>query len=132
MKQIIKERHAIERREMSREAAIAFFREKGETYKLELINDLPADAVISCYTQGEFTDLCAGPHLEHTGKIKAFKLTGLAGAYWRGDEKNPMLQRIYGTAFPSKEELREYLARLEEARKRDHRKLGRDLDLSVA
>ncbi|NLY38137.1 MAG: threonine--tRNA ligase [Firmicutes bacterium] len=129
MKQIIKERLPIERHEMSREEALAFFRERGETYKLELINDLPDDAVISFYTQGEFTDLCAGPHLEHTGQIKAFKLTGLAGAYWRGSEKNPMLQRIYGTSFPSEEQLQEYLAKLEEAKKRDHRKLGRELDL---
>ncbi|MEW5784954.1 MAG: threonine--tRNA ligase, partial [Bacillota bacterium] len=129
MKKIIKEKQAIKRRELTREEAFAFFRQKGERYKLELIADLPEEAPISCYVQGDFTDLCAGPHLEHTGLIKAFKLTGLAGAYWRGDEKNPMLQRIYGTAFPSQEQLQAYLDLLEEAKKRDHRKLGRELDL---
>ena len=129
MKKIIKEKLPIERCVMSREEAEAFFREKGQPYKLELIADLDGDAVISCYRQGEFVDLCSGPHLTDTGKVKAVKLTGLAGAYWRGDERNPMLQRIYGTAFPSREQLEEHLRLLEEAKKRDHRKLGRDLDL---
>lgn len=129
MKSIIKEKLPLGRREMSREAAAALFQEKGETYKLELINELPEGAPISCYVQGDFIDLCAGPHLPHTGKVKAIKLTTLAGAYWRGDEKNPMLQRIYGTAFPSREQLQQYLDLLDEAKKRDHRKLGRDLEL---
>ena len=100
-------------------------KEKEEPYKVELIEDLPEDAVISFYKQGEFTDLCAGPHLLSTKSVKAFKLTSLAGAYWRGSEKNKMLQRIYGTAFPKKAELEEYLNMLEEAKKRDHRKLGK-------
>jgi threonyl-tRNA synthetase len=129
MKKIIKERKKIQRREMSREEAKEIFRARNETYKLELINDLPEDVVISCYEQNDFIDLCAGPHLNHTGMVKAFKLTGLAGAYWRGDEHNKMLQRIYGTAFPSKDRLEHYLNLLEEAKKRDHRKLGRELEL---
>ena len=103
--------------------------EKDEPYKVELISDLPEDAHISFYRQGDFTDLCAGPHLPSTGKVKAVKLTSIAGAYWRGNEKNKMLQRIYGTAFTDKAELDAYLARIEEAKKRDHRKLGRELDL---
>ncbi len=129
MKKIVKSRRLIKRIEMSREDAEELFKEKGEPYKLELIRDLPDDAVISCYIQDQFIDLCAGPHLPHTGMVKAFKLTGLAGAYWRGDEKNPMLQRIYGTAFPTRERLENYLHMLEEAKKRDHRKLGRELEL---
>ena len=129
MKNIIKERKPIRRREMSREEALQLFGEMGESYKLELINDLPEDVVISCYEQDDFIDLCAGPHLSHTGMVKAFKLTSLAGAYWRGDEHNPMLQRIYGTAFPTKERLEHYLNMIEEAKKRDHRKLGRELEL---
>ncbi len=129
MKKIVKERKPIRRLEMTRDEALQLFEEKGENYKLELINDLPDDAVISCYEQNDFIDLCVGPHLSHTGMVKAFKLTGLAGAYWRGDERNPMLQRIYGTAFPSKERLEHYLNMLEEAKKRDHRKLGRELEL---
>jgi threonyl-tRNA synthetase len=129
MKKIIKERQPITRREMSRTEALKYFNENNETYKVELINDLPEDVVISCYEQGDFIDLCAGPHLSHTGLIKAFKLTALAGAYWRGNEKNPMLQRIYGTAFPTKDQLTDYLHMIEEAKKRDHRKLGRDLEL---
>ncbi len=129
MKKIIKEKLPIRRREMSREEAEQLFRERGEPYKLELISELPEGEIISCYEQGDFIDLCTGPHLPHTGKVKAFKLTGLAGAYWRGDERNPMLQRIYGTAFPDKDRLNEYLNMLEEARKRDHRKLGRELEL---
>ena len=129
MKKIVKEKLPIRRREITREEAVQLFKEKGEPYKLELIAELPEDQIISCYEQGDFIDLCTGPHLPHTGMVKAFKLTGLAGAYWRGDEGNPMLQRIYGTAFPTKERLEEYLHMLEEARKRDHRKLGRELEL---
>jgi threonyl-tRNA synthetase len=118
----------IVRQEMSRDEAIALFRQMGELYKVQLIEDLPNETV-SLYRQGDFVDLCRGPHLPSTKLIKAFKLTGVAGAYWRGSEKNAMLQRIYATAFPDKKELKAYLARLEEARKRDHRKLGRELDL---
>jgi threonyl-tRNA synthetase len=116
------------REELPRDEAIALFRGMGENYKVELIEDLP-DGVVSLYRQGDFVDLCRGPHLSSTKFIKAFKLTGVAGAYWRGSEKNAMLQRIYATAFPDKKELKTYLARLEEARKRDHRKLGKELDL---
>lgn len=129
MQKIIKEDLPFERFTLPREEAVAFFTELGEKYKVELINDLPEDAVISCYRCGDFVDLCAGPHLPSTGKVKAVKLLNLAGAYWRGDEKNPMLQRIYGTSFAKKSQLEEYLQRLEEAKKRDHRKLGRELDL---
>lgn len=129
MKKIVKENLPIEQYTMPREEAIAYFQEKDEPYKVELIEDLPEDAVISFYSQGEFTDLCAGPHLMTTKPVKAFKLTSLAGAYWRGSEKNKMLQRIYGTAYPKKAELDEYLTMLEEAKKRDHRKLGRELGL---
>jgi len=128
MKKIIKdERLPIERFELSREEALTFV--KDEPYKVELINDLPDDSVISFYKQGEFSDLCAGPHVENTREIKAFKLLNATGAYWRGSEKNKMLQRIYGISFASKEELQEYITRMEEAKKRDHRKLGRELDL---
>lgn len=129
MKKIVKENLAIERFELPREEAIALMKEKEEPYKVELIEDLPDDAVISFYRQGEFTDLCAGPHLMTTKPVKAFKLTSLAGAYWRGSEKNKMLQRVYGTAFAKKAELDEYLARIEEAKKRDHRKIGKELGL---
>ncbi len=129
MKKIIQKNDRLERFELPREEAIKFMEDKGEPYKVELILDLPEDAVISFYRQGDFTDLCAGPHLPSTGKVKAFRLTSIAGAYWRGNEKNKMLQRIYGTAFFDKKELDEYLARIEEAKKRDHRKLGRELDL---
>jgi len=129
MKKIIKEDFPLERFELPREEAIKFMKEKNETYKVELIQDLPEDAVISFYKQGEFVDLCAGPHVPSTGKIKAFKLLNVAGAYWRGNEKNKMLQRIYGTSFTKKSELDEYINRLEEAKKRDHRKLGKELDL---
>lgn len=129
MEKIVKENLAIERAELSRSEAINLFEQQGESYKVELINDLPEDAVISTYKQGEFIDLCAGPHVLTTGKVKAFKLQSIAGAYWRGDEKRKMLQRIYGTAFEKKAELDEYLTMLEEAAKRDHRKLGRELDL---
>ncbi|MDY4218881.1 MAG: threonine--tRNA ligase [Candidatus Faecousia sp.] len=130
MKKICKERLHLERTEKPREEAIAYMEEKKEPYKVELIQDLPEDAVISFYTQGEFTDLCAGPHLDSTGRIKgnAIKLTQCCGAYWRGDSKRKMLQRIYGIAFPKKEELDEFLRRQEEARKRDHNKLGRELE----
>ena len=130
MKKICKERIRIERSEKPRAEAIAYMQEKNEPYKVELINDLPEDAVISFYTQGDFTDLCAGPHLDHTGRVKhnGFKLTQCCGAYWRGDSKRKMLQRIYGIAFPSKDELDEYLKRQEEAMKRDHNKLGRELE----
>lgn len=129
MKSIIKRNAKLERFELPRGEAIARMRERGEPYKAELIEDLPEDAVISFYKMGDFIDLCAGPHLPSTGKVKAFKLTHVAGAYWRGDEHNKMLQRIYGTAFPSREELDAYLALLEEAKRRDHRKLGRELEL---
>ena len=129
MKKIVKENLPIEQYTKPREEAVAYFKEKNEPYKVELIEDLPEDAVISFYSQGEFTDLCAGPHLMSTKPVKAFKLTSLAGAYWRGSEKNKMLQRVYGTAFPKKAELDEYLHMMEEAKKRDHRKLGRELGL---
>ena len=129
MKKIIKEALPITRFTKPRNEAIAFMKEKNEPYKVELIEDLPEDAVISFYQQGEFVDLCAGPHLMSTKPVKAFKLTSLAGAYWRGNEKNKMLTRIYGTAFTKKAELEEYLNRLEEAKKRDHRKLGKELGL---
>lgn len=131
MSRIVKENLPITKAVMSRQDAIEFFKSKNEDYKVELIEDLPEDAVISCYTQGDFTDLCAGPHVASTGKVKAFKLQSIAGAYWRGDEKNKMLQRIYGTAFEKKEELDAYLHMLEEAAKRDHRKLGKELGLFV-
>ena len=130
MKKICKERLHLERSEKPREEAIAYMQEREEPYKVELIQDLPEDAVISFYTQGEFTDLCAGPHLDSTGRIKhnGFKLTKACGAYWRGDSNRKMLQRIYGVAFPSKAELDEYLAQQAEALKRDHNKLGRELE----
>ena len=126
---IEKENFKLERFELPRAEAIAYMEKLGEPYKVELIRDLPEDAVISFYRQGEFVDLCAGPHAESTGKIKNIKLTSVAGAYWRGSEKNKMLQRIYGTAFEKRAELEEYIARIEEAKKRDHRKLGRELGL---
>lgn len=129
MAKIVKQNLPLVRAEISRSEALAMFAAKDEKYKVELINDLPEDAVISTYTQGDFTDLCAGPHCPTTGRVKAFKLQSIAGAYWRGNEKNKMLQRIYGTAFPSKEELDAYLHMLEEAAKRDHRKLGKELDI---
>lgn len=129
MQNIIKENHALEKFILPRDEAIKLMKEKNEPYKVELIEDLPEDEVISFYKQGEFVDLCAGPHVPSTGWIKAFKLLSVAGAYWRGSEKNKMLQRIYGTAFPKKSELDAHLERLEEAKKRDHRKLGRELDL---
>ena len=131
MRKICKEKLPIERFELPREEALALMREKDEPYKVELIEDLPEDAVISFYKQGEFTDLCAGPHVDSTGRIKgnAIKLMSCTGAYWRGDSSRKMLQRIYGTCFLKKEELEAYLNRLEEAKKRDHRKLGRELGL---
>ncbi len=128
MKEIIKEDLPIERFELPKDEAIKFMEEKGQTYKVELIKDIEDDKV-SFYKQGEFVDLCRGPHLPSTGKVKHFKLLSLAGAYWRGDERNPMLQRIYGTAFAKKKDLEEYLKMLEEAKKRDHRKLGPQLGL---
>ena len=131
MSRIVKENLPITKSVMPRQEAIEFFKAKSEDYKVELIQDLPEDAVISCYSQGDFIDLCAGPHVASTGKVKAFKLQSIAGAYWRGDEKNKMLQRIYGTAFEKKEELDAYLHLLEEAAKRDHRKLGKELGLFV-
>jgi len=131
MRKICKEKLALEKFELSRDEALKFVTEQNEPYKAELINDLPDDAVISFYKHGEFTDLCAGPHVNTTGRIKAnaLKLTNCTGAYWRGDSNNKMLQRIYGTCFMSKPELDEHLERLEQAKLRDHRKLGRELDL---
>ena len=131
MKKICKERLPIVRSEKPRAEALAYMQERNEPYKVELINDLPEDAVISFYTQGDFTDLCAGPHLDHTGRVKhnGFKLLNSCGAYWRGDSNRKMLQRIYGIAFQSKEELETYLQRIEEAKKRDHRRLGKELGL---
>ena len=129
MKNIVKQNLKLERTVLSRADALKKYSDEGEIYKVELIKDLPEDAEISLFTQGDFTDLCAGPHVLYTGKVKAFKLMSLAGAYWRGDEHNKMLQRIYGTAFLTKDELQNYLTMLEEAAKRDHRKLGKELDL---
>ncbi|NMB08894.1 MAG: threonine--tRNA ligase [Tissierellia bacterium] len=129
MKKIAKEGHELIRYTMPRDEALEYFKEKGEVYKVELIQDLPEDEVISFYKLGDFIDLCAGPHLLDTKKVKQIKLLSIAGAYWRGDENNKMLQRIYGTTFEKKKDLEEYLDRLEEAKKRDHRKLGKELDL---
>ncbi len=130
MHEIVSADYPFIRRELSREEAISFFKDKGEQYKVELLNDLPDDVInVSLYSQGEFVDLCRGPHIPSTGMVRAFKLLNVAGAYWRGDEKNKMLQRIYGTGFATQEELDNYLKVVEEARKRDHRRLGRELDL---
>lgn len=129
MKRIIKTGLPLERFELPRAEAIRFMKKKNEDYKVELIEDLPEDAVISFYKQGDFTDLCAGPHMEKTSQIKTVKLMSVAGAYWRGSEKNKMLQRIYGTSFPSQEELDDYINKIREAKKRDHRKIGKDMDL---
>ncbi|MBC2580288.1 threonine--tRNA ligase [Clostridium sp. DJ247] len=129
MNKIVKEDLKLEKFELSREEALKLMEEKGESYKVELINDLPEDEIISFYKQGDFVDLCAGPHVPSTGKSKAMKLLSIAGAYWRGDEKNKMLQRIYGTSFEKKAELEEYIHMMEEAKRRDHRKLGKELDL---
>ncbi|MFA5317088.1 MAG: threonine--tRNA ligase, partial [Dehalococcoidales bacterium] len=128
MARIIKDNAKFERSSMKRDEAIKFFEKMGEQYKVELIKDLP-DAEVTIYKDGDFIDLCKGPHIDSTGKVKAFKLLSIAGAYWRGDEKNKMLQRIYGTAFESKAELESYVTRIEEAKKRDHRKLGKELEL---
>ena len=128
MEQIQRENLKLERFELPREEAIAFMEKKGEPYKVELIRDLPEDAVISFYKQGEFVDLCAGTHVGSTARVKNIKLLSVAGAYWRGSEKNKMLQRIYGTAFEKKDELVAYITRLEEAKKRDHNKIGRELE----
>ncbi len=130
MKEIVASDYPFVREEMPREKAVEIFRQKGEDYKVELINDLPADvSIVSIYRDGDYIDLCRGPHIPSTGKIKAFKLLSVAGAYWRGDEKNKMLQRIYGTGFADRKQLEDYLNLLEEAKKRDHRRLGRELDL---
>lgn len=131
MKKIIKENHPIIRQEMSRDEAIKFFKDNNEPFKVELIKELPDDEIISMYRQGEFADLCRGPHLPSTGKVKHIKLMSLAGAYWKGDKDNPMLQRIYATSFPTAEELEDYVTKVEEAKKRDHRKLGKELGLFV-
>ena len=128
MEKIIRERLPVERFELSREDALQLMTDRGEPYKVELINDLPAEAALSFYRQGDFVDLCAGPHLENTGEVRAFRLLQTAGAYWRGSEKNKMLQRIYGTSFPDKASLKAHLDALEEARKRDHNKIGRELE----
>jgi threonyl-tRNA synthetase len=128
MAEIISADRALQRREMSREEAIEFFRERGEKYKVEMLEEMP-EGEVTVYSQGDFADLCRGPHLPSTGRVNAFKLLSVAGAYWRGDERNPMLQRIYGTAFPSQEQLDEFVRLREEAERRDHRRLGRDLDL---
>ncbi len=128
MKEIISARLEVKRREMPREEAIRYFEERDESYKVELLEEI-RDGIVSCYQQGDFLDLCRGPHIPHTGHVKAFKLLSVAGAYWRGDESKPMLQRIYGTSFPDRDGLKQYLKFLEEARKRDHRRLGKDLDL---
>ena len=129
MKKIIKEDLPLVRSVKPREEAVKYMEEKDEPYKVELINDLPEGSIVSFYTQGDFTDLCAGPHLASTGKLKAIKLTSCTGAYWRGNEKNKMLSRVYGTAFPKQSELDEHLARIEEAKKRDHRRLGKELGI---
>lgn len=129
MKKIIQANYPLERFELPREEAIEFMADKGEDYKVELIEDLPEDAVISFYQQGDFVDLCAGPHMERTGQIKAVKLQSIAGAYWRGDSDRKMLQRVYGTSFPTQAELDQHIERLEEAKKRDHRKIGKEMDL---
>lgn len=129
MAKIVQADYPVERFELPREEAIKFMEEKQEPYKVELIRDLPEDAVISFYKQGDFTDLCAGPHMPSTGAIKAIKLMSVAGAYWRGSEKNKMLQRIYATSFPKQKQLDEYIEKLEEAKKRDHRKIGKEMDL---
>jgi threonyl-tRNA synthetase len=129
MRKIIKEEYPLVRRDVSRQEAIEYFTLRGEPYKVELIKDLPSDVQASLYKQGEFIDLCRGPHLPHTGMVGAVKLLGVAGAYWRGSEQNKMLQRIYGTSFPRQKDLDEYLQRIEEAKRRDHRKLGQELGL---
>ena len=129
MKKIVKANYKFEREEISRSEALKLFGDMGEIYKVELINDMPSDEIITIYRQGDFIDLCAGPHLLSTGMVKAFKLMSVAGAYWRGDSDKKMLQRIYATSFPTREELDAYLYQLEEAKRRDHRKLGQELEL---
>jgi len=129
MNHLVKQNLKIERSEMSRDEAVQFFKDKGEHYKAEIIESIPADQALSLYQQGDFIDLCRGPHVPSTAKLKAFKLMKLAGAYWRGDSNNEMLQRVYGTAWASKDDLKDYLYRLEEAEKRDHRKIGKTQDL---
>ncbi|MBN1475786.1 threonine--tRNA ligase [Candidatus Sumerlaeota bacterium] len=129
MRRIVEEDIAVRRLDLSREEAIALFRERGEGYKIELIQDMPEDEALSAYEQGEFVDLCRGPHLPSTGRVAAFKLIAVAGAYWRGDSSRKMLQRIYGTSFPDRKELKRHLQLLEEAKRRDHRRLGKELDL---
>ena len=129
MKKIIKEDLSVERFELPREEALKLMEEKGEDYKVEIINDLPEDSTISFYKQGDFVDLCAGPHLLSTGKVKAVKILSSSGAYWRGNENNKMLQRIYAISYPKASQLEEYIKLIEEAKKRDHRKVGKELDL---
>jgi threonyl-tRNA synthetase len=129
MAQIVKRNLPFQRREVSRGEAVKLFKDQGENYKVEILEEIPADQVLSLYQQGDFVDLCRGPHVPSTGYIKAFKLTAISGAYWRGDERRPMLQRLYGTAFPTPEELKRHLELLEEAKRRDHRRLGRELGL---
>ncbi|MCS5586841.1 MAG: threonine--tRNA ligase, partial [Gammaproteobacteria bacterium] len=129
MNHLVKQNLKIERSEMSRDEAVQFFKDKGEHYKAEIIESIPADQALSLYQQGDFIDLCRGPHVPSTSRLKAFKLMKLAGAYWRGDSNNEMLQRVYGTAWASKDDLKDYLHRLEEAEKRDHRKIGKTQDL---
>jgi threonyl-tRNA synthetase (EC 6.1.1.3)/Ser-tRNA(Thr) hydrolase (EC 3.1.1.-) len=129
MNHLVKQNLKIERSEMSRDEAVQFFKDKGEHYKAEIIESIPADQALSLYQQGDFIDLCRGPHVPSTAKLKAFKLMKLAGAYWRGDSNNEMLQRVYGTAWANKDDLKDYLYRLEEAEKRDHRKIGKTQDL---
>ena len=129
MKKIIKEDLTIERMELSREEAIKLMEEREEPYKVEIIKDLPEDEILSFYKQGEFIDLCRGPHLPSTGKVKAIKLTAMSSAYWRGNSNNKSLQRVYGISFPKASELEEYLQKLEEAKQRDHRKLGKELGI---
>lgn len=129
IQEIVAEDFPVERMELSRDEALKLFEERGETFKLEIIRRIPDGAVISAYRQGEFIDLCSGPHVPHTGVLKAVKLTQVSGAYWRGDEKNPMMTRIYGTSFPDAEQLERHLQQIEEAKQRDHRKLGAQLDL---
>ena len=129
MAELSKEDKPFERKVLTRDEALAFWKGKNDQYKLELIDGFAEDEIISCYSEGSFTDLCRGPHLPSAGKIKYVKLLTVSGSYWKGDAKNTQLQRIYGISFPKKKELDEYLIRLEEARKRDHRKLGRELEL---
>ncbi|MDX5297484.1 MAG: TGS domain-containing protein, partial [Gammaproteobacteria bacterium] len=129
MQELAKADHTVRRFEMSRDEAVAFFEKLGEKYKVEIIQSIPGNEALSFYQQADFVDLCRGPHVPSTGKLQAFKLTKLAGAYWRGDSKNKMLQRIYGTCWASKQDLKDYLHRMEEAEKRDHRKIGKRLDL---